>query len=408
MTTTCFLNPRAQRGAYPDALAAVLSPAQGARYAAWLVGWPRVPDAPTPLVSLPAQAERSGLGGLALKDEGRRSMLGSFKALGAPVALVAEVLRRHPTWDGPSVLAGRYAEALAGFTVISATDGNHGRSLAAAAQDAGCRCVIVLHAEVSEEREAAITALGAKIVRVSGNYDASVAEAARLADTEGWQVISDTSYAGYEQIPGDVMQGYSRIAAEALAQAPEGFTHVVLQGGVGGLAAGVVCEFWGRQGADRPTVLVVEPVQADCLLQSAREGRAASATGCVDSVMAGLACGEASPLAWRFLENSVDAFLTIEDDAAIAAMRRLAEGSEREPPLVVGECGAAGLAALEGLAAEDRLALGLDETASVLLINTEGATAPAVYAALVGATAEAVAARRDAWHPPSSTPRSAS
>jgi diaminopropionate ammonia-lyase len=408
MTTTCFLNPRAQRGAYPDALAAVLSPAQGARYAAWLSGWPRVPDAPTPLVSLPAQAERLGLGALALKDEGRRSMLGSFKALGAPVALVAEVLRRHPTWEGPGVLAGRYAEVLAGFTVISATDGNHGRSLAAAAQDAGCRCVIVLHAEVSEEREAAIAALGAKIVRVSGNYDASVAEAARLAEAEGWQVISDTSYAGYEQIPGDVMQGYSRIAAEALAQAPEGFSHVVLQGGVGGLAAGVVSEFWGRQGADRPTVLVVEPVQADCLLQSAREGRAASATGSVDSVMAGLACGEASPLAWRFLENSVDAFLTIEDNAAIAAMRRLAEGSDREPPLVVGECGAAGLAALEGLRAEDRAALGLDETASVLLINTEGATAPAVYAALVGESAEAVAARRDAWHPPSSNPRSAS
>lgn len=408
MITTCFLNPRAQRGAYPDALAAVLSPAQGARYAAWLVGWPRVPDAPTPLVSLPARAERLGLGALALKDEGRRSMLGSFKALGAPVALVAEVLRRHPTWEGPGVLAGRYAEALEGFTVISATDGNHGRSLAAAAQDAGCRCVIVLHAEVSKEREAAIAALGAKIVRVSGNYDASVAEAARLAEAEGWQVISDTSYAGYEQIPGDVMQGYSRIAAEALAQAPEGFSHVVLQGGVGGLAAGVVSEFWGRQGADRPTVLVVEPVQADCLLQSAREGRAASATGSVDSVMAGLACGEASPLAWRFLENSVDAFLTIEDNAAIAAMRRLAEGSDREPPLVVGECGAAGLAALEGLRAEDRAALGLDETASVLLINTEGATAPAVYAALVGESAEAVAARRDAWHPPSSNPRSAS
>jgi len=160
-----------------------------------------------------------------------------------------------------------------------------------------------------------------------------------------------------------------------------------------------VSDFWGRLGADRPTVLVVEPVQADCLLQSAREGRAASATGSVDSVMAGLACGEASPLAWRFLETSVDAFLTIEDGAAIAAMRRLAQGSDREPPLVVGECGAAGLAALEGLSAEDRAALGLDETASVVLINTEGATAPAVYAALVGDSAEAVAMRRDQWQP---------
>ena len=204
------------------------------------------------------------------------------------------------------------------------------------------------------------------------------------------------------------MQGYSRIAAEALKQGLENVTHVMLQGGVGGLAAGVVSEFWGRLGADRPTVLVVEPVQADCLLQSARQGRAATASGSVDSVMAGLACGEASPLAWRFLENSVDAFLTIEDDSAIAAMGRFARGSDREPPLVVGECGAAGLAALEGLSEEDRGSLGLDETATVLLINTEGATAPAVYASLVGETAEAVAARRDAWHPRSPDSRSAS
>ena len=108
-----------------------------------------------------------------------------------------------------------------------------------------------------------------------------MAEAAQLADAEGWQVISDTSYAGYERIPGDVMQGYSRIAAEALKQGLENVTHVMLQGGVGGLAAGVVSEFWGRLGADRPTVLVVEPMQADCLLQSARQGRAATASGSV-------------------------------------------------------------------------------------------------------------------------------
>lgn len=399
MKTTCFQNPRAERGPYPEALAAVLSPAQGEAFGRWLAPWPRLNSEATPLVALPGQAEALGLGALWLKDEGRRSPLGSFKALGAPVALVAEVLRRHPAWDGAAVLQGRYAAALGDFTVISATDGNHGRALAAAATDAGCRCVIVLHAEVSEERAQAIAELGAEVQRIAGNYDDSVAEAARLAHAEGWQVISDTSYAGYEQVPGDVMQGYSRIAAEALAQAPEGVTHVVLQGGVGGLAAGVISEFWGRLGPERPTFLVVEPAQADCLLQSAQLGRAAAATGAVDSVMAGLACGEASPLAWRFLEHSVDAFLTIKDEAAVAAMRRLAAGSTREPPQVVGECGAAGLAALAGLSTGDRQALGLNELASVLLINTEGATAPTVYASLVGASAAAVAARRDQWQP---------
>src|SRR5699024_7596341 len=141
-----------------------------------------------------------------------RSSLGSFKALGAPIALVRHLLRLHPDLEPQRVLDGDYAPRLKSHTVISATDGNHGRSLAAAARDAGCGCVIVLHAKVSLEREEAIAACGARIVRIEGNYDQSVAEAARLAAANGWQVISDTSYEGYEEIPRDVMQGYGIIA----------------------------------------------------------------------------------------------------------------------------------------------------------------------------------------------------
>jgi diaminopropionate ammonia-lyase family len=264
--------------------------------------------------------------------------------------------------------------------------------------------VIVLHAHVSAEREAPIAALGAEIVRIAGNYDESVQEAARLADANGWQVVSDTSYDGYEDIPRDVMQGYGIIVDELLETVPMGgpspYTHVVLQGGVGGLAAGVVSHFWERYGAARPSFIVVEPEQADCLLQSARRGLASRATGSVDSVMAGLACGEASPLAWRFLQPSVDVFVTVSDADAVTAMRALATGDAGDVPVVSGESGAAGLAALNVLAgdAEARRQAGLDASSRVLLLNTEGATAPALFQALTGLQADDVKSAQARWH----------
>ncbi len=398
-------NPRATRAPYPDALRRILNADAAAESGAWLAHWPLVGPAATPLWQLPGTAARLGIAQLAVKDEALRSPLGSFKALGAPVALLRLILRLMPAHDLDPValIGGRHAAALASLTAISATDGNHGRALAAAAQAVGCACVIVLHAHVSAEREQAIAAFGARIVRVDGNYDASVEHAARLAAEHGWHVVSDTSYAGYEAIPRDVMQGYGVIAAECATQQPEPqlgpFTHVFLQGGVGGLAAGVASHIWERLGARRPRFVVVEPHQADCLLQSAIAGRAARATGRVDSVMAGLACGEASPLAWQILQPCIDAFLTIDDRDALAAARALAAGADGDVPIVAGESGAAGYAGLAVLLREPALAarVGLDAGSRVLLINTEGATAPADYAAHTGQTAEAVAARREAW-----------
>jgi len=289
--------------------------------------------------------------------------------------------------------------------VISATDGNHGRGLAAAAGDAGCHCVIVLHAEVSQEREDAIAAYGARIVRIGGDYDDSVEEAARLAAENGWQVVADTSYDGYEEIPRDVMQGYGIISEEVTEQLAQKniykeYTHIFLQGGVGGLPAGVIAYFWELHGEQRPRFIVVEPAQADCLLQSALQGTAARASNdSIDSVMAGLACGAASPLAWRFLKQSVDHFMTVEDDGVASAMRLLAQGSERDVPVLAGESGVAGLVALQALAEAPALAeqIGLDASSRVLIINTEGATAPQLYRQLVGEEPEAVLQRQSAW-----------
>jgi len=401
-------NPRAARCAYPDDLRAILNSARTQENRRWLRTWPGLAPAATPLYDLPDLAQRLNVACVHLKDESQRSPIASFKALGAPIALVRllmrQILRLHPDLDPTRILTGRYADALKNYTVISATDGNHGRALALAARDAGCRCVIVLHSEVNAEREAAIAALGADIVRIAGNYDASVEEAARLAAQHGWQVVSDTSYDGYQDIPADVMQGYATIAAEVVEQTgaspdqPE-YSHVFLQGGVGGMPAGIISFFWEYHGAKRPHFVVAEPSQADCLTQSALAGRAATATGSVDSVMAGLACGAASPLAWRFLEASVDHFMTVEDADAVAAMCALAKGSPRDIPIVAGESGTAGLAALQIACQNVDLStqLGLNAQSRVLLISTEGATAPQHYASAVGETAQSVAARQAAW-----------
>jgi diaminopropionate ammonia-lyase family len=369
-----------------------------------LRGWSGLSPQPTPAWTLPGTARVLGIAALTVKDESSRSSLGSFKALGAPNALVKLIQRRFAAqkWSAGDLLAGRCAQALKPFVVISATDGNHGRALAAAAQSVGCRCVIVLHAQVSAEREHAIAAFGAEIVRIEGNYDESVSKAAQLAQDHGWEVVSDTSYEGYEDVPRDVMQGYGVIAQELIEsalgeQCP--WTHVVLQGGVGGMAAGIVSCMWDRWGQRRPNLIVVEPEQADCLYQSAIAGQPSRALGSVDSVMAGLACGEASPLAWLFLEPSIDLFMTVSDAQAKAAMRGLADGRWNDIPIVAGESGAAGLAALEVLArsAEARRVAGIDGRSHVLLISTEGATAPGVYAAIVGRAHTEVLAAQRTW-----------
>lgn len=401
-----FVNPYARRRPYPAELRQILNIAAAAESRNWLKCWPLIAREITPLRDLPGLAARLGLQRLAIKDEGLRSPVGSFKALGAPIALVRLVLRllSAERLEAAGLLQGRYRDRLQHITVISATDGNHGRALAAAAQTLGCPCIIVLHHQVSAEREQAIAAYGATIVRHGKTYDESVEHAARLASEKQWYVVSDTSYAGYEEIPRDVMQGYGVIGAEIIEQtnslpAESPFSHVMLQGGVGGFAAGVASYLWEYHGEQRPRLIVVEPEQADCLYQSGVAGQPARATGSVDSVMAGLACGECSPLAWKILQPCTDLFLTISDELAVDAMRLLAAGNRLDVPVVAGESGAAGLAGLLALLADGQLAQAaeIDPTSRILLINTEGATSPAIYRHLVGETAASVARRQIAW-----------
>jgi diaminopropionate ammonia-lyase len=351
---------------------------------------------PTPLVMLPGLARRVGVAALGYKDESGRFGLGSFKALGGAYAVLRQLQARLGDVSSAELRAGTHRDRTKAITVCCATDGNHGRSVAWGASLFGCRCVIYIHETVSQGRADAIARFGAEVRRVPGNYDDAVRQAARDAEAKGWTIVSDTSYPGYTDIPRDVMQGYTIMADEALAQWPgEPPTHVFIQAGVGGLAAAVCGHLWETLGARRPRIVVVEPDRAACLFESAAQGRAANIHGALDTMMAGLACGETSLLAWEILEEGASDFLTVTDEAAAACMRVLAEGTDGDRPVVAGESAVAGLAGLLGALARPALAkvLGLDAASRVLLFGSEGDTDPALYEQIVGRSADAVRTR---------------
>jgi diaminopropionate ammonia-lyase len=338
------------------------------RAAAAIKAWPGY--APTPLRDLPALAREGRVAVVRVKDEAGRFGLGSFKALGGGYAVEQLV----------AVLRARHGSETA-ITVTCATDGNHGRAVAWGARRCGIPCVVFVHEHVSPGRAEAIARCGAEVRCVGGSYDDAVRESAAVARREGWHVVSDTSWQGYTAVPVDVMQGYRVMADEALAQwRGDPPTHVFIQGGVGGVACAVSVEMRTRL-SPPPLLVVVEPDHAACLLASAELGALTAVPGPHDTVMAGLACGEPSLLAWSELERAAGGFMAIPDAAAITAMRKLASLG-----IVSGESGAAGIAALLIAAADPaaRAALGLTENSRVLAFSTEGATDPAVYRELVG------------------------
>ena len=351
---------------------------------------------PTPLRRLAGLAQTLGIGELWLKDESGRFGLGSFKALGGAYAVVH--LLRERLGDDVSiadVAAGRAAARVKGMTVCCATDGNHGLAVAWGARCAGARCTVFLPGPVSEGRERAIAAQGADIVRVDGSYDEAVRACAEEAHARAWLLVSDTSHAGGDEAPSRVMHGYAMLVDEIRAAlAGVAPTHLFVQAGVGGLAAAAIGAFRQDLGSDSPKGVVVEPTNADCLYQSAVAGRPSPASGDLDTVMACLAAAEVSPLAWQVLERGAFAFMALDDSGAVDAMRRAATPADGDPPLVLGESGAASLAGLIAVAgdADARDALALSESSRVLVIGSEGATDPDIYRRLVGRDPAAVVA----------------
>ena len=399
MDLELFANPwRLQRRRpWPDG---VLTRAGHERAWRAIAGWPGYE--PTPLISLPGMAKELGVGEILMKHEAPRFGLGSFKALGGAYAVyrLKSELIGEPDIT-PADLLERAGEG-ARPTVCCATDGNHGRAVAWGARQFGCNSVVYLHQGVSAGRQEAIESYGALVVRCEGTYDDSVRRCAADAEHEGWHVISDTSWPGYERVPRQIMHGYTVMAEEIVRQWPDvspgaGATHVLLQGGVGGLAA-AVCDHLLRRWRRSPLRLaVVEPSNAGCLWASAKEGEPTTLTGELTTVMACLECGEPSPLAWSVLRQVVDDFVLLGDRAAIDMMRSLARGRFGDPPQVVGESGVAGLAALRAVCRDSgaRGALGLDRRSRVLTIATEGATDRGLYRQLAGLPSEQVDAVAD-------------
>ena len=340
---------------------ALLPDAEVGRALATLRTWPEY--RPTPLVSLPGAARRARVEHVVYKDEASRFGAGSFKAAGAAWALTA-------------ALEDARAAGIERPTFACATDGNHGRAVAWAAQRAGVDAVVYLPHHALPERARRIEALGARIVRIEGDYDEAVERVQADARARGWIVVSDTSDASADVGNLRVITGYALIVEEVLDQLPAEAvpTHVFLQAGVGTLAAGIIAQLARRLGAAAPRVVVVEPERAPCVLRSLERVAPTPVQGPLDTAMDCLAAGRVASTAWPLLDAWVDGAIAVSDEAARAAVAALGSG-ELGAAVATAPSGAAGLTGLLELARNDdaRGPLGLSDTARVLVIGTEEA-----------------------------------
>ena len=305
--------------------------------------------APTPLLDLTGVAADLGIARLYAKDERARMGLGSFKALGAAYAIARQAAEAGGPWE----------TALRGRTFATASAGNHGLSVAAGARLFGAAAKVFLAQTVPEGFAKRLKAKGAEVIRASATYEDSMAAAEAEAEAQGWTLLSDSSWPGYTDLPTLVMEGYLQMAAEAADQVPQPPTHILLQAGVGGLAAAVAAHaraVWG----DGPVIVVVEPEAAPALLASIRAGRLVTTEGPV-SAMGRLDCKTPSMIALAGLSRDADLFVTVSEDQATSAVARLAAAGIATTP-----SGAAGLAALAAGV------LGTRPDARVLAILSEG------------------------------------
>ena len=353
---------------------------------------------PTPFLHLSNLAQHLGIGHLFVKDESQRFGLNAFKVLGASYAIghfVAQKLGCDISEiTAKSLRSTSLREGLGDVTFATATDGNHGRALAWAAQQLGAKSVVYMPKGSDPVRLEAIRSHGAMASITDLNYDDTVRMTFEQAKEHGWVVIQDTAWPGYEDIPRWIMQGYSTIALEFLEQLQEqGFyrpTHVFLQAGVGSFAGAVLGFLASYLGGDLPTAVIVEPHNAACIYHSARvgDGRAHAVRGDLDTIMAGLACGEPNTIGWEILRDYARAYVSCPDWVAANGMRVLAAPLRGDSPIISGESGAVTCGVLEQLMVKPdyeqlRQELGLNPDSVVVLISTEGDTSPKTYRDIV-------------------------
>ncbi|RLB25398.1 MAG: diaminopropionate ammonia-lyase [Deltaproteobacteria bacterium] len=350
---------------------------------------------PTPLVKLTHLADMLRVSNIWIKDESHRFGLNAFKVLGATHGLAyllaqrLEMNTQELSFDLPHEPSAK--EVLADTTLVTATDGNHGRAVAWAAQQLRCRAVVYLPKGASTARYESIKAHGAQTLIIDGTYDDAVKQAAEQAQKQGWILLQDTAREGYEEIPLKIMQGYLTILHEALEQLEgEIPTHVLVQCGVGSLAGAsqaYLCELFGDK---RPLFVVVEPTRAACFYEPMATHRRMpkKLSGNLNTIMAGLACGEPSALAWKILRDYADVFIACPDYIAIRGMRILGNPLQGDDRVISGESGAVTLGLLTTVLTQSSCrkianALQLNESSTVLLISTEGDTDPSMYRKIV-------------------------
>lgn len=361
--------------------------------------------APTQLKSLKNLAKQLGVKAIYVKDESTRFGLKAFKALGASWAITRVICRRlgldYRTVTFDELRSEKYREAIQPMVFASATDGNHGKGVAWTAHQLGCRAYIFMPRGTVEARRAAILAAGATECSITDlTYDDTVRLVAKRAEQEGWTVVQDTAWEGYEEVPRYIAEGYMTMAAESLEalREQEGDsrampTHVFLQAGVGAMAgsvAGYLINAAGEAAKPRPVISLVEPAEAACFYDTALigDGRRHPAKGNAVTIMAGLNCGEIASMVWPILRDFVSYYLAMEDYAAAEGMRQLAHPAGDDPAVTAGESGASGFGAARLILAHEELKqlreeMGLDENSILLLYNTEGDTDPENYRRIV-------------------------
>lgn len=350
--------------------------------------------APTPLVQLPQLAAHLGLGSFMVKDESHRFGLNAFKVLGGSYAMgryLADMLGRSIDDLGRDELCSpALRQQMGDITFTTTTDGNHGRGVAWTAQQLGQKAIIYMPKGSAQTRVENILAHGADCTVTDLNYDDAVRMTWERAQRDGLIMVQDTAWDGYEDIPLWIMQGYMTLALESLEQIRERGeklpTHVFLQAGVGSFAGAVLGFLAAALGPDAPTFVIVEPHKANCIYASAvaADGKPHNVTGDLDTLMAGLACGEANTISWPMLRDYATAYISCPDYIAANGMRILAAPLRGDAPIVSGESGAATTGMVHWLmtnpaATTQRDALGLGPASRVLCVSTEGDTAPTTY-----------------------------
>ena len=332
--------------------------------------------APTPLLELNGLAEELGVRNIYLKDEAHRFGLNAFKGLGASYAIY-RILEEDP----------------AVATFCTATDGNHGRAVAWAAQLFNKKAVVFVPKETTPARIEAIRNEGAIVEQLPLNYDDTCKFAAQKSREQNWKLVQDTAWEGYEEIPGLIKAGYLtqfRELEDSLNSPSEAKVDVVfLQAGVGSWPAAAAWYYHNRYGKNSPKLVLVEPRESSGILESFRQGQRSEPTGKLDSIMAGLNCGIPSLSAWEILKNTVDASVEVEDSFAEMAMRKLYHPVPGDPRVTGGESGVGGLAGLLAITTDERFAglkdtLGISSTSRILVFNTEGDTDPENFKKITG------------------------